>query len=190
MTARVTLLTGPAHCGKTTRLLEQYRRALADGLPGECLWISPTRRCAAATRQRLLAGGARGFLEPGVLTFELFANKLLQASAREGQRISNLMKRDLLTKLVRQRLAAGKFEHYRPIAHTSGFIDLICEWITELKRLEIWPEHFLDACEKRGNDGRLGAKDFELGQLYLEYQSVFGGRASCCSKAGCDLLSV
>ncbi|MEE9603119.1 MAG: 3'-5' exonuclease, partial [Thermoguttaceae bacterium] len=45
-------------------------------------------------------------------------------------------------------------------------IDLICDFISELKRLEIWPDQFRAACTARG----LSRRDSELIDLYESYQ--------------------
>jgi RecB family exonuclease/superfamily I DNA/RNA helicase len=45
-------------------------------------------------------------------------------------------------------------------------VDLVCELIGELKRLEVWPEHFHQACTARG----ITDKDVELLEIYDAYQ--------------------
>ena len=59
-------------------------------------------------------------------------------------------------------------KHFQPIVHTSGLVDLVGEFISELKRLEIWPEHFRQACHARG----ISAKDEELLEIYESYQQA------------------
>jgi len=50
-------------------------------------------------------------------------------------------------------------------------VDLVCEFISELKRLEIWPEEFHRACSTRG----IGNKDVELSEIYEAYQQDVAG---------------
>jgi ATP-dependent helicase/nuclease subunit B len=161
----VTVVTGPAHCGKTTRLLSRYRQALA-GLPGSALWLAPTQRSAAAVRRRLLDNDLSACLSPGVMTFDQFAASVLRSSATAGRPISALEKRRLVASLLKAEASAGRLRHFAAIADKPGLVDLVSEWISELKRLEIWPEEFRDACQRR----TLSDKDRELVSLYEAYQ--------------------
>jgi len=161
----VTVVTGPAHCGKTTRLLSHYRQALA-GQPGAALWLAPTQRAAAAVRRRLLDDELPACLSPGVMTFDQFAASVLRASVSAGRPITALQKRRLVASLLKAEASAGRLRHFAAIADKPGLVDLVSEWISELKRLEIWPEEFRDACQRRN----LADKDRELVALYEAYQ--------------------
>ena len=165
MTARLTILCGPARSGKTERLLARYRQALRRP-PGSSLWLAPTWRAAAEVRDRLLDGTLPGCFTPGVMTFAKFAQAVLHAARVPVRRVSRLMKRELVRQIIDQQSARGRLKHFQSIAKTSGLTDLICEFIGELKRLEIWPEHFHDACAARG----VADKDVELFEIYDLYQ--------------------
>ena len=78
MAPGVTVVAGPARSGKTDRLLVEYRQVLADGEPGRAVWIAPTRRSAAELRGRLLTRQLRACFAPGVITFDEFAENVLQ----------------------------------------------------------------------------------------------------------------
>ena len=179
----VTVLSGPARSGKTTALLSRYRVALAAGPPRTTLWIAPTHRAAALVRERLLdqgsAGGAQqagdglagegrlaACFSPAVMTFDQFARQVVAAGEQPVQPLSHLMKRQFIARLIRAACDTGKLNHFGPIAHTSGLLDLVVALIGELKRLEIWPEEFRHACERRGRHD----KDRELAALYESYQ--------------------
>ena len=97
------ILTGPAGSGKTELLLARHRKALATGEIGAALWISPTHRSAAEVRARLLADGFRGCLRPGVMTFSQFAEQILSASSTQVQPITNLVKRQIVRRLILSR---------------------------------------------------------------------------------------
>ncbi|MHC4400204.1 MAG: AAA family ATPase, partial [Planctomycetota bacterium] len=73
MTSRVIAITGPAGSGKTERMFVRYRRALSERMPQSTLSLSPTWRCAAAIRDRLIGPGTAGCLSPAVMTFDQFA---------------------------------------------------------------------------------------------------------------------
>jgi ATP-dependent helicase/nuclease subunit B len=76
------------------------------------------------------------------------------------------LKRQLIHQLIEDERRAGSLEHFGPIASTAGLLDLVCEFIRQLKRLEIWPEQFAAACQERG----FGRKDRELLAIYQAYQ--------------------
>ena len=134
---------------------------------GSALWLAPTWRAAAEVRRRLLDGHASpGCFAPGVTTFERFAESVLEKVPEPIRPISRLMKHHLVRQLIEQARAAGQLQHFATIASTGGLVELACEWIGELKRLEIWPEDFERALPSRGAT----AKDRELLDLYQAYQ--------------------
>lgn len=164
VTATVTVLAGPAGSGKTERLLALYRTALASRPPGAVLWLAPTHRAATDAKRRLLSADLSACFAPQVFTFEDFATAILQSAEQPIHPLSALMKRQLVARLIRQAHREGRLAHFASIAETSGLVDLVCEFISELKRREIWPEH-LAAFSVR-------AKERELAQLYAEYQAL------------------
>jgi len=168
MSVRVSILCGPARCGKTGRLLARYREALKNSPPGAVLWLAPTWRAAAEVRGRLLDGSLAGCFQPGVMTFDKFADTVLLAAGVPVRRVSPLMKRELVRRIIDQQTAADRLEHFQSIAHATGMVDLVCEFIGELKRLEIWPEDFQHACAERG----IADKDIELFEVYEAYQQM------------------
>jgi len=172
MTAQLTVTTGPPRCGKTAQLLTQYRDVLARNQPGAALWLSPSWRAAGEVYGQLLGGVCRGCFGPGVITFEKFADRVLELAPGEIRPMSRLMKRQLVAQLIDDQLAAGRLIHFRPIAGTGGLVDLVCDFIGELKRLEIWPEEFQRACNARG----IAQKDLELLEIYDRYQLLLRER--------------
>ncbi len=164
----LTILTGPARCGKTDRLLAQYRAALAPEEPGTLLWLAPTWRAVNEVRQRLFEGPFAGCFSPGVMTFEKFAETVLRSAGVAIRPMTRLMKRELIRQIIAEQAARGRLTHFRSIAATAGLVDLIGEFISEMKRLEIWPEEFQRACKARG----VGDKDVELLEIYEAYQQA------------------
>jgi ATP-dependent helicase/nuclease subunit B len=163
----ITILAGPARCGKTHRLLDVYRRVLADGPVGAALWLSPTQRSAGEIRRQLASGPLAGCFSPHCLTFDQFGRRVLEASPREIRPIGQPLARQILRRLVRESVERGAIRYFAPISHTSGFLDLLVEFIQELKRLEIWPEELHKACRDRAAE-----KDRELCHLYSRYQQL------------------
>jgi ATP-dependent helicase/DNAse subunit B len=168
MPARVTILCGPARCGKTERLLTRYRTVLSGRPPGAVLWLAPTWRAASEIRERLLDGDLPGCFQPGVMTFEKFAEAVLHAAELPIRPMTRLMKRELVRQIISEQSSRGRLRHFQPIAGSSGLVDLVCEFISELKRLEIWPDEFRRACQARG----LAEKDTELSEIYDLYQNA------------------
>ncbi len=162
----LTILLGPARCGKTARLLARYRTGLLQQPPAATLWLAPTWRAAAEVRLRLFDGQFFGCFSPGVMTFEKFAETILHAARLPIRPMTRRMKHELIRQIIGEQSAAGRLNHFQSIATTSGLVDLVCEFISELKRLEIWPEEFHRACAARG----LGTKDVELSEIYAAYQ--------------------
>ncbi len=184
MSAEITVVVGPARCGKTERLLEVFRAELArvhdDRRLNSTLWLAPNRRAADQVRTRLLRGSLRGCFAPGVRTFDQFAGELLLHADDEMRPIDAGMKRQLVERLIREALDRRQLRHFAGIATTPGFLDLVCAFISELKRVEIWPEDFSRACAERlpsqAGEGLLSRKDRELAALYQAYQDLLVGR--------------
>ncbi len=107
-----------------------------------------------------------GCFAPGVMTFEHFAQSVLDRTAEPIRPISRFMRRQLIRQIIEEHRAAGRLQHFAAIASTGGLIELVCELIAEWKRLEIWPEDFQRACQSRGTS----AKDGELLDIYQAYQ--------------------
>jgi ATP-dependent helicase/nuclease subunit B len=182
MDGSLCVITGPAQSGKTLFLLTRYRAALKASRPGSVLWLAPTWRAAADVRDRLLADDLDACWQPGIYTFAKFAEAIVESRGTDNKRgedpfegvlspfrcLSGAMKRQLVRWLIDEQAAQGRLRYFQPIAGTSGLVDLVCEFISELKRLEIWPEQLREACQARG----FTAKDGELLELYDEYQAA------------------
>lgn len=168
MQSRIVVIAGPAGSGKTERLVADYRRALREGGHGAGLWIAPTRRAASDIRGRLLGPDLKACFSPNCVTFEQLGRAVLESSGLRIRPLTPLAKWTLLRGLIDDALQAGQLEYFAPIAETSGWIDQVDQFIRELKRLEIWPEEFLQACRERGAT----AKDRELARLYTQYQTL------------------
>jgi ATP-dependent helicase/nuclease subunit B len=147
-------------------LLDRYRVALGNCPPGSTLWLAPTSRAAADIQDRLLAADLRACFSPGVTTFARFANSILAKSHQAMRPVTALMKRQLIRQLLEEQRQTGRLQHFGPISSTAGLLDLLCDFIRQMKRLEIWPEKFDQSCHQRG----VGEKDRELISVYQTYQ--------------------
>jgi ATP-dependent helicase/DNAse subunit B len=179
MPPAVTIVAGPAASGKTQTLLARYRAVLAgrstadDDEPaasprlGNALWIAPTERAAAEVRQRLMSGELTTCFAPNVMTFERFAQAILDASPDLVRPLSPMARRQLIRRVADEQLAAGRLSYFAGIAGTPGFVDLVAAFLSEFKRSEIWPDDFSAACQAGG----MSAKDRELHSIYAAYQA-------------------
>ena len=166
-TADVKVVLGPARSGKTRHLLDGYLRALDELPPGAAMWIAPTWRAADAMRCQLTAQRGRAVLAPGITTFERLAESVLAHSDRPIRPLGRTLKRALLRRLVEEAESTGRLKRYATIARTDGFIDLLESFISDMKRLEIWPEQL---AAKRHRRRSTAAKQKELAHLYAAYQ--------------------
>lgn len=136
---------------------------------GTVLWIAPTFRAQRDVTRRVVADLGSVCLATPVVTFEGFAERLLFAAGHPATAISSTVRRLLLRRITQQLLAEGALQHFRPVVTTSGFLDVVESFISELKRDEVWPETFQQVCS-RGRGVR--ARDRELGLIYERYQTA------------------
>jgi ATP-dependent helicase/DNAse subunit B len=102
---------------------------------------------------------------PNVLTFDAFAERLLQTTGPGITPLSRVAQRMIVRTIIDEALAAQSLPYFAPIAETSGFLDLVLGLIAELKRDETEPEDFAIACRNRNSP-----RDTELLALYRRYQ--------------------
>ena len=176
MGAGIEIITGPAGSGKTQRCLAAYREAigsaLGSGKPAPVLWIAPTELARRQILETLTDADAPVAFSPNVTTFASFAERILQSAGTSLHNLDPATQRRLLRRLIDEQRAAGRLKHFRPIADSAGFLDLVQSLIAELKRAEVWPEEFATVFGRVG--GR--AKHVELSQLYRRYQELLQER--------------
>ena len=178
MTAAVHVISGPAHSGKTRRLLERFR-ALAGASIGAALWIAPTRRKVEVLRQHLLEDRS-GCLAPHLFTFQDFAEEIIRVNDPAARPLSDLQRRLLADDLVAELHTRKQLSHFDRIIDTRGFAEAVFSLLAELKNNEIWPAHFARAAYRRGYRGRHAArtlngrsislKDRQCARIYARYQ--------------------
>lgn len=174
MQPEVQIITGTAGSGKTGHLLDCYREALQAGLsrhsPGSTLWLSPTIRSRRQVLDLLSCEQMPVCFAPNVYTFEAFAEAILNALDEPIQTLPEISKRYLLRSIVDDLIATEQIHYFGSIAETTGFLDLVSSFISELKREEIWPDHFSKACDHIKADSQ--SKDRELALIYERYQTA------------------
>src|SRR4051812_30254391 len=144
------IITGPACSGKTTSLLQAYRTALETGQreqrPGRTLWLAPTHLVCEQVRRQLREPQTNVLLAPQVMTFDGFADRILQYTTEVMRSVPPVMQRIVLRQIIDDQLSAGRIDYFAGIARTAGFLDVVLGLIAELKREEAWPEDFSNAC--------------------------------------------
>src|SRR6266496_1237255 len=177
MSAQVTILAGPARSGKTASLVAHYRQALAEKaltkqIAAKCVWIAPTRHAADDIRGRLVGERLRGCFCPAIYTFEQFAQALLAVSGQPPRFLGRMLKRQLVKRLIAEAVGEGRLEYFAPIAQTSGLVDLVCGFISDLKRQAAPPERFARLVESSA----ASEKSRELAAIYSRYQQLLSER--------------
>ena len=170
--SHVTIVTGCAGVGKTAKLLKTYCTALERGRsenrPGTSLWLTPTHRIQKCLTQQVAGQIGTVCFAPNILTFDRFAARILEAAGHPASPISPVMKRLLIRRIAASLQEQGELRYFQPIVGTTGFFDVISSFISELKREEIWPETFVEACQQRTSN--FARRDLEVGLIYSRYQ--------------------
>jgi ATP-dependent helicase/DNAse subunit B len=167
----VHVLCGPAASGKTQRLLERYQAAVRTGPLGAALWLGPTRRVVDALHRRLHANQAAS-LGLSLLTFQDFADKIVDANGPAARPLSHVQRRLLTDKVVADLHRRKRLSHFRGIIDTRGFSETVFALLAELKQHEIWPETFSEAVARTSPEDAAGRKVRQCALIYHEYQQL------------------
>ena len=172
--ADIQLLLGLPHSGKTTRCLSAYAQALAAGrgttAAGKTLWLTPAREARHFVLERLLPLTGGVVFQPNVQTFDQFAERVLLESGQSGRFVSLMARRLILRSVIEEMATSRRLAHFAQIVGTEGFLDVVSNFVSELKRAEIWPMDFVSACRQRS--GTMTPRDTELHLIYDRYQEI------------------
>jgi ATP-dependent helicase/DNAse subunit B len=160
----VIVLTGPASSGKTSAVIELYRRCddIISG-PG-CLLIVPNAPAVAQARSALLEQTAGALRAPAVTTFAGLAGNILASSGRSPATLSRVQRMLLLERIIAELQAEGRFRALEPLADTPGLAEVLDKSIAELKRAAVEPDMLEKAI------GKASGKDADLLAVYRKYQ--------------------
>jgi ATP-dependent helicase/DNAse subunit B len=172
------LYLAPAASGKTAYALKLVRET-AQGLEATPRVIVPSHLQARAWRRRLAeAGGAIGVR---VLTFDRLYAECLGAAGEVYTELSEPVQ----YRLIRAVVDEVSLDHFAPLRHSPGFIQVLEGLIGELKAARIWPETFSQAVASLGDEARLR----ELARIYRVYQTRLQDQA-WADRAGQAWLAV
>jgi len=158
------LLLAPVGAGKTSRALA----ALVDALRQEPLtkiWVLlPSRRQEDTFRQRLIDydPARRVYFNVQFFNFYSLYAHLLDIAGFPQRQLDNTARLRLLREILVDMQRADELENYAQIADKAGFIEIVADFIYELKQNLVLPDTF-------GRAART-PKDFDLARIYAAYQ--------------------
>lgn len=164
------ILTELPYSGKTGVLisvyLEQLNRQQQTMDFGSALWLTPTFRSRRETLRQLMQSNTGVIFAPNVYTFDQFADAVLDTQQESGTFLNPTQKRILVRTIIHDLHQENQLKHFERIHQTGGFLDLVVEFLSEIKRDEIWPDDLEGSFQQR----RVGPKERELHLIYKVYQ--------------------
>ena len=159
--AATILLSTPAS-GKTQTCISRVRKSFKQ-LHSIPAWvILPDRLQVLAFNRRLVgAGGAFGVQ---VGTFGTLNHEILRLAGKPVPLASDAVLLRLIRGVIAEALSKGQLAHFQEIAGKPGFLSVLKDRFSELKRAQVQPETFLKFAA--GQDKALQ----ELALLYERYQ--------------------
>ncbi len=154
------ILTGPAGCGKTTRLLEQLNTLAAAQRPG--LLLVPESGSHQAERRLLSVCGNRGGAFAAVTTFSKLTEDVLRET---GCRVSTLDAGGRVLTMHRALTAVQSSLDYYRRASRPQLVEKLVEMAAELMACGVTPEQLLKA------EG-ISPKIRDLGVIYAQYHAL------------------
>jgi ATP-dependent helicase/DNAse subunit B len=140
----------------------------ASGSFNRALWLAPNGRTAAVVRDELVGTGLTACLHSGVLTFEDLTDQVLATSNARLKPIDTILKRELVRRVVENAREKQKLSFFSDAASQPGFVGLVAEHITELKRRNIRPDAYSTAAIRAVSD----LEQTELAHLYRDYETL------------------
>ncbi len=163
-----TLLQAPVGAGKTEIALQELVSVIHDAQrPFAKAWVLlATKRQETAFRQRLIERDTHKYIHFNVEFFNFYElnARLLNMAGRPPRRINQGARYGLLRHIIADLKARGELEAFASIAHTSGFVRIVADFIYELKQNLVYPDTFLQAAQT--------SKDHALAQIYAAYQAL------------------
>ncbi|MBI1345738.1 hypothetical protein GC163_05560 [bacterium] len=173
MDARHELLLSPDAAALHRAVMERCCQALQQERSqtslGQLLWIVPTVRARRQWSRQLACSEPSVCLSPPLTTFDDFAEQILRVAGHPATKISSTVRRLLLRRITTELWNAKELVHFGSVAQTTGFLDVVSGFISEVKRDEIWPEQFREIAEQ---SPQVTQRDRELGLIYQRYQDL------------------
>jgi len=158
------LLLAPVGAGKTSRGLAALADALQKNQFAKTWVLLPTRRQEDAFRQRLIDSDPvrRTYFNIEFFNFYTLYTRLLDIAGLPQRQLDNTARLCLLRELLADLKREEELEIYGAIADKPGFIEVVADFIYELKQNLILPDTFGMAARS--------PKDRDLSKIYAAYQ--------------------
>ena len=168
MAEYIEIMVGLPGNGKMEQLTEQFRQEALSSevtqLNSRVLWVVPNQGRIEQVRRDLIGIQGNSFLNPNLYTFSRFADSIISASQLRVHSLSNLQKLRLLQMAIGENLRSNSIPRFQPIARTPGFLRQADEFITEMKRNDVWSEHLAQSS--------VPVRERELVSIYRSYQGL------------------
>ncbi len=162
------LILAPIGAGKTEAVIRELARTLdSASFPSVWALLASTRQ-ENAFRERLAGSAAERAVYFHIEFFNFYTlyARLLDSAGQPQRELDDTSRRRLLRVILGQLSASGQLELYHPIATTPGFVQMVAQFIYELKQNLVTPLAFERAA-------RVGsAKDRDLHRIYDAYQRM------------------
>ena len=160
------LMLAPSGSGKTEVALQRLVETTLRHPFGRVWVLLPTERQSHAFRQRLLRidPTRHAFFNVDFFNFYALYAHLLDAAGKPHRCLDEAARLRLIRRLTLARQEAGELRVFGGIAHTPGFVQIIADFIYELKATLVQPEAYAAAA--------LTDKDHDLAGLYADYQAI------------------
>ena len=163
------MLCGPAGSGKTEAVLAQYVQCVRAHGEDAVVLLLPTRLAAERVRRGLVSEGRLpGLLDARILTFPDLAALILSANHERVAAISELEQRLLMRAVTDELCAAGELRALAEMCALPGFIDGLCGFVGELKRIAVRPEQFR---ARLAGSPLADGRSHDLARIYEAYQA-------------------
>lgn len=162
------LILAPVGAGKTERVIGELAQTLSVKPFAKAWALLASMRQERAFRQRLVefAADRAGYFNVEFFSFYTLYAWLLDSAGRPQRELDDLARQRLLRILLEQLCQAGELELYHTIATKPGFVQIVAQFIYELKQNLIDPRVF----ERAARAG--SAKDRDLYRVYQAYQTM------------------
>lgn len=152
---KVTLIHGPAKCGKTRAIVKRF----AEESNRNPIIITPSSESIRYIKNFIFSETSLpGFCGQRIITFDHIVNILMERCKELSKINKYFFLRDIVNRM--------ELKYFFPVKGFSGFYEILSRFISELKSGEIMPEMFLKGITKKG----AAQKDKEIYAIYSAYQ--------------------
>lgn len=167
------LLIGPAGCGKTFSILNEFDASLraADPLSNDSYFLLPSAEHTDRIISLLLQRGIKGFFHRRITTLSSLLGELFASGTERfaSGAVRFLVLKDILTR--------HPWDYFQQVQLTPGFLNLMMAFISELKESFIGPEDFrLRMNGLKLKEPELAAKYEALAAIYEAYEQAMRDR--------------